>query len=790
MSCIRSCIILTSDGWVYYHNTGGIWARLFSFTQYTDPDTSQILTNVKFVSVAIGGYYTCETIFAVTNYGHVFSYGCHNLGLRGTPLSNSEYIPYMIPSLRNITTISSGQRPGNAEVGRTAAGAIDINGVLWTWGSNYYGLLGWNSTVNATSEFPQPVTLLPSKVIRVVFGYGHALVTLDSGDVYGFGDNTYKQSYPDSSITSIYVPTRINITENTTECFAAGYSSACLLNSGYMVSWGYVNFLGHSSTPNYDKVTMVNDAQVIMARISNVHGLTITSDGSVNVWGTSNTASVLTLGEERAIRYPRKLSISSFASGNVTVSKIVGGISCMFVFSKLHNETGNFNALDYWGDCSNSLNFGVPSLTPKSAPQTFVDKDISTIDIRHNTAIAFTNSGEVYGWGLSSAFNGVSSNINSPVLFANDVKKVAVGSANTYVLFNNDTLWGIGANNYYQMGLGSSAPTSTFTSFTQINTTSFLTPDEQIVDIRAGQNNVFLLTDRGNVYGCGRNGGSERFISNSGLENQPTFVRMNGNIKFRKMYIGFYTNLLLISTTGQFYYVYGSPIKPSLPIGDSYVVDICDYSGRFYIISRKGNLYTAGINNAYETNPSQGFSTTISTPALYPRQYFDGIPYLTACSDGRAAIVTREEYTCFGVNSTDPSVCSSHGHCQSPNSCLCDEGYSGLTCSNYTCNSISPSNSTVCSGRGLCIAPETCSNCADSIGTYCQYSKCYGIYANNGLVCSGNGICNGLDKCDCNFGFYGNRCQYRSCFGSPPTSSLSLRTTADVFCTKINKILK
>ncbi|EFC49882.1 predicted protein [Naegleria gruberi] len=197
MACLYSCLIVSSDGHVRYHygllEVGtGIWNVRFSAVSYNDPDNGQLLTGVKYVHATIGGYYGCETMFAVTNYGHVFSSGCHNSGLRGTSSSYSDTSVNLIPSLRNITTVSVGFLDGNGETGKTAAGAIDVNGVLWTWGSNFNGMLGWNSTLNV-SETAQPVTLIQNPVTQVSFGFSHAIVMTNNGDVLCFGGNLYQQ---------------------------------------------------------------------------------------------------------------------------------------------------------------------------------------------------------------------------------------------------------------------------------------------------------------------------------------------------------------------------------------------------------------------------------------------------------------------------------------------------------------------------------------------------------------------------------------------------------------------
>jgi hypothetical protein len=73
-----------------------------------------------------------------------------------------------------------------------------------------------------------------------------------------------------------------------------------------------------------------------------------------------------------------------------------------------------------------------------------------------------------------------------------------------------------------------------------------------------------------------------------------------------------------------------------------------------------------------------------------PSDYFrvDG----TACDDGNpstindmcqygACIGTFAEPTCFGIDASDPSVCSGHGTCVGPDTCICESGWMGPGCS-------------------------------------------------------------------------------------------------------------
>ncbi|EFC49883.1 predicted protein [Naegleria gruberi] len=517
--------------------------------------------------------------------------------------------------------------------------------------------------------------------------------------------------------------------------------------------------------------------------------MAITTTEKVKVWGSNNNG-MLTLGDEYMIRYPRKLTTFGLSYSNVSVVIAKSGNACSFLLTALGNDSST-NVLEYWGGCNNGLGFSVTANTPTQALTSLTSKKVIDLDMKGEFAVALVENGDVYAWGKGDyySFGSSSSSNPTPTLIYSNVKLITAASSNTYLLLQNGTLLGIGDNTYDELGV--TGPTS-ISNFIALNTSIIDSNNEVIVDIKGGTQTLFVLTDKGNVYGIGLNTGGNKYLSPSATSKYSTFIRINGNVKVRKMFVGFYSATVFVSTSGVPYYFDGTPIKLNLPSDDSYLVDSFMYSKRHYFITKKGNVYTSGSNDYYQTSYRSGFNPVISAPTLYmTKDYFDGVPYMGIAGSLVAGIITREEYTCFGVNSTDSTVCSSRGYCSGPDSCTCDEGYYGLTCANFSCNSISSFNSSVCSGRGICSGPNTCSNCTNSIGNNCEYPICYGTYSNNVSVCSGNGYCTSVDTCQCKFGFYGTKCEYRTCFGGSALNGvLPRQTVADVFCKNINKLLK
>ena len=68
---------------------------------------------------------------------------------------------------------------------------------------------------------------------------------------------------------------------------------------------------------------------------------------------------------------------------------------------------------------------------------------------------------------------------------ANDIKKIYCGNHHTFILKNDDTLWGCGWNNYGQLGLENN---SNKTTFIQITTNT-----DDIKQIYCGFDYTFIL---------------------------------------------------------------------------------------------------------------------------------------------------------------------------------------------------------------------------------------------------------------------------------------------------------
>ncbi|KAG2382008.1 hypothetical protein C9374_005800 [Naegleria lovaniensis] len=144
-------------------------------------------------------------------------------------------------------------------------------------------------------------------------------------------------------------------------------------------------------------------------------------------------------------------------------------------------------------------------------------------------------------------------------------------------------------------------------------------------------------------------------------------------------------------------------------------------------------------------------------------------PHSCSCISGTGG--SRCEYNvCNGIYQYSYGVCSNHGSCTGPNTCTCSGNYEGTYCNEWSCNSIKSTNTTyVCSGHGTCYSPNYCICNGGYSGSNCETHYCYSVLNSNPSVCSGHGKCLHTDVCQCSTGYYGSTCDSWNCNGISKT---------------------
>ena len=103
----------------------------------------------------------------------------------------------------------------------------------------------------------------------------------------------------------------------------------------------------------------------------------------------------------------------------------------------------------------------------------------------------------------------------------NDIKSIYCGYRHTFILKNDDTLWGCGLNDYGQLGLGGEGNKSVFTQLT--------TNIYDVKSVYCGYSHTYVLKNDGTLWACGRNNYGQLGLGDVGSKNIFTQVTTNAN---------------------------------------------------------------------------------------------------------------------------------------------------------------------------------------------------------------------------------------------------------------------
>ena len=118
---------------------------------------------------------------------------------------------------------------------------------------------------------------------------------------------------------------------------------------------------------------------------------------------------------------------------------------------------------------------------------------------------------------------------------ADDIRSVYCGINHTVILKNDGTLWGCGANDNGQLGLGD---TTNRTTFTQITTNA-----DNIKEIYCGGYHTLILKNDGTLWGCGYNANGELGLGDTNSRYTFTKITTNGD-NIKEIYCGYHTLIL------------------------------------------------------------------------------------------------------------------------------------------------------------------------------------------------------------------------------------------------------
>jgi alpha-tubulin suppressor-like RCC1 family protein len=348
---------------------------------------------------------------ALDENGTVWAWGSNYDGECGIPASEGlEYVtrPVAIHGLDNVTSIDAGE---------LFVIALKKDGTVLTWGWSIFGDLGYvpnNTTYNQSREHfsPLPVPGL-SDITGISAGQHFCVVLKSDGTVWTWGDNRYGQLGDGKQVT-----------------IDDYYAGAHRAEPGMVVG--------------LDNVTYVSAGPINAAAVKD--------DGTVWVWGANSPSLFGKAGENSA--GPLAITTPVQVKGLENVKEIKLGYAHALALK-------NDGTVWAWGDNSCGQ-LGVAgkefSNTPVMVPGL---SNVTQISAGEEHSVALEGDGTVWTWGhnkYGQLGDGTTSNSYSPVkVQLPPIKAVSARGFNTMALDYNGTIWMWGNNNYGQLGNGLSS---------------------------------------------------------------------------------------------------------------------------------------------------------------------------------------------------------------------------------------------------------------------------------------------------------------------------------------------
>lgn len=286
---------------------------------------------------------------------------------------------------------------------------IMSDGSLWGMGENGSGQLGIGN-FNSTNL---PVKIVTNNVVAVAGGGFHTLFVKSDGSLWAMGDNQYGE-LGDGSVNSTNLPEMI-LPSNVAAVAAGVYHSLILKNDSSLWGMGY-NHDGQLGDGSFGPTNQADRPEYIATNViaiasGNYHSLFQKSDGSL--WGMGyNAQGALGIGNTSSVYRPVEITnyVFGFAAG--------GNHSMFFDYESL--------SPNLWAMGDNSYGeFGIGNYNNSSSPEFITNVDVA--------------------------------------LFGNlTAGSLVTGSDHTlFVVGDNNALWGMGRNDYGQLGNGTYDSTDT-----------------------------------------------------------------------------------------------------------------------------------------------------------------------------------------------------------------------------------------------------------------------------------------------------------------------------------------
>ena len=354
-----------------------------------------------------------------------------------------------------LQSFNSGAQP----VTKIVAGAsqslfLKSDGSLWGMGYNSAGALG-DSSYNNTN-LPEQIM---ASGITTIAGYEHSLLLKSDGSLWGMGDNRYGQL--GDGVFNTVSPYGTNrpqqiVASNVTAIAAGWQHSLFLKRDGSLWAMGTFGY-GQSGDGTFNQTNrpeLILASNVTAIAAGSYHSLFIKSDGSLWAMGGNIVGQLgdgtYTANPPFGVNHP-ELIIAS----NVTAIAAGGSFS---LFCKKDGSLWGMGEGDA-GQLGAAVTGRTTENGPTNNPVLIIASNVTAIAAGDTFSLFLKNDGSLWGMGGNQygqlGDGTVSYGVYLPEqIVASGVTAVAAGDEYSLFLKSDGSLWGMGANLYGALGDG------------------------------------------------------------------------------------------------------------------------------------------------------------------------------------------------------------------------------------------------------------------------------------------------------------------------------------------------
>ena len=288
-------LALTSDGRVFAwgYNWSGV---LGNNTQTASNvpvavDVSGALADKTIIAIAAGSSHS----LALDSTGRVYAWGQNYSGVLGNNSTTNSLVPVAV----DVSGALSGKTITAIAAASSHSLALDSTGRIYAWGDNYNGVHGNNTTKGSKVPVAVDVSgVLAGKTVTAISAsYTFTLALTSEGRVYSWGRN-FSGVLGNNTTTNSLVPVAVDVSgvlngKTITNIAAGGSHALALASDGRVYAWGdnWSGVLGNNSTTRslvpiaVDVSGALSGKTVTAIAAGSGHSVALTSEGRVFTWG-------------------------------------------------------------------------------------------------------------------------------------------------------------------------------------------------------------------------------------------------------------------------------------------------------------------------------------------------------------------------------------------------------------------------------------------------------------------------------------------------------------------------